>query len=208
MDHDVDASGGDKSVEGVQDVFLISQHRASIARDHLAEMMERQREQAEAVVTMIQSLREQLRISETARLTIEDENRRLHDRNAEIERQMRHVQGNYNRLADAYNGMMQVVENTHTSSVGLTQRIEAMLLQNDLGIAPRPHASPVRRLEEFREGAFAGPARQPHGDYDRRDYHPRGDYHARDGYGSDNQFTAYGSEGSHARPLSSLRNER
>jgi hypothetical protein len=206
MDQGADPSGGENPVEGMQDNFLLSQHRASIASEHLSEMVERQRTQAEAVVALIGNLRDQVRASEMARLTAEDDNRRLLDRNADLERQLRLMQTNYERLSAGYNAMMQVVENTHTSSVGLNQRIEAMLLQNDLGISPRASAPPARRIDEFREGAFAHPARHQHpqSDFDRREIMSRVPHV----HGYDNgQFSTYGSEGAHAQPLT-LRNER
>lgn len=164
MDNEAAPNGGDRSVESVQDFLLVSSHRATIAQDQLSEMVGKQRAQAEAIVDTINRLREQLRMSETSRLTLEDENRRLRDQVVDLDAQLRHVHDNYDRLSDGYSSMMQVIENTHTSSVGLTQRIEAMLLQNDLGIGHRNPLPPVPRVEEFRQGVFAGhttPTRHP-----------------------------------------------
>jgi hypothetical protein len=158
MEHDVEASIGNPSVEELQDFYLNSESRAAIARDHLAEMMDAQRKQAESVVFVINSLRDGLKTSETARLSLEEEVRRLLARNSDLERQFKHVHTNYMRLSDSYSGMMRIVEDTHSSSVGLNHRIDSMLLQNDLGMTRQNPAAPARRVTEFRDGVFSQPA--------------------------------------------------
>lgn len=155
MDEDVGASGGDPSVAALQDHYLTAESRASMARDHLAEMAETQRKQAESVVAVITGLREGLRNSEMARISLDDDNRRLSAQNADLERELRIVHANYVRLSESYSSMVNVVENTHSSSVGLHQRIDAMLLQNDLGIPRHPQATQPGRVTQFREGVFS-----------------------------------------------------
>lgn len=201
MDQAAEPTGAEPTVEEIQDLYLNYHSRAAMANDQLTEMAEAQRQQAEAVVSVIQSLRDQLRASETARLTLEDDNRRLQSRVVDQERQLKHLHTNFARLSEGYSAIMQVVENTHTSSVGLTQRIDAMLLQNDLGIGQRGAPAPARRVSEFRDDVFAHQQRPLHVEPAPHDYRP----HA--AYGGD-QYPAYGSEGIASRPMPSFRNER
>lgn len=204
MEHDVEASGGDPSVADLQDFYLNAEGRAARAREHLTEVMEAQRKQAEAVVAVIKSLRETVRDSETARISLEDDNRRQSARIVELERQLKLVHANYGRLSESYSAMMSVVEDTHSSSIGLGQRIEAMLLQNDLGLERHAPHGPARRVTEFREGVFSHPAAR-HPDHRPsemlRDAHYRAPHH-------ESEFTTYGHDPYAARPLSALRNER
>ncbi|MDW9479025.1 hypothetical protein GOB57_10155 [Sinorhizobium meliloti] len=205
MEHDVEASGGDRSVEELQDFYLNAESRAAIARDHLMEMMETQRKQAESVVGVLKSLRDTVRVSESARISLEDENRRQASRIVELERQLKLVYTNYSRLSESYSTMMRFVEDTHSNSIGLNHRIDAMLLQNDLGIARQAPQAPAQRVTEFREGVFSQPAV--------RHAHPenRPSETLHDGYyapHAESEFTTYGHETHGHRPLSALRNER
>ena len=202
MENDVEPNGAEPTVEELQDFYLNAQSRGAVARDHLSELVETQRRQAEAVVTLIETLREQLRASETARISLEDDNRRYLSRIGEQDRQLKHVHSNFARLSEGYSAIMQVVENTHTSSLGLHQRIDAMLLQNDLGIGNRATQAPARRVSEFREGVFAPQQRPLH-----HEPAPQ-DYRQHDPYAGDGQYNSYGSEGYASRPMPSTRNER
>lgn len=166
MDHDVESPGGTPSVEELQDFYLNSESKAAIARGHLEDMIEFQKKQAATVVNVIHSLREGLRNSEKSRLLLDDENRRQAAQIVELERQLKHVHANFARLSTVYSAMMRVVEDTHANSVGLHQRIDAMLLPNELSI-DHPVPTPSRRATEFRESVFPQshlnrPHREPH----------------------------------------------
>lgn len=206
MEHDVEASGGDPSVAELQDFYLNAEGRAAIAREHLLEMAETQRKQAEAVVSVIQSLRDALRASETARLSLEEDNRRQAARIVDTERQLKLVHTNYARLSESYSSMMSIVENTHTDSLGLNQRIDAMLLQNDLGLSRHAPPAPARRVTEFRDGVFSHPAvRQAHPEPRQAQMHHDAYYAAPH---HESEFTTYGHDTYATRPLSAHRNER
>jgi hypothetical protein len=207
MEHDVEASGGEPSIADLQDTYLNSESQGAIARDRLSEMMDVQRRQAEAVVTVITQLREGLRASEGARLSLEEENRRQGVRILDLERQLKIIHSNYSRLTESYASMMRIVEDTHTSSVGLNHRIDAMLLQNDLGMSRDNPQAPARRVTEFRDGVFSHPAvRQHHQEVRHPEMHLGAHYHPAPIH--DSEFTTYGHETHAPRPLSAFRNER
>jgi predicted nucleic acid-binding protein len=206
MHHDVDAPVSDPSVAELQDFYLNAESRAVIAREHLSEMAETQRKQAESIVSVIQSLRDALRSSETTRLSLEEENRRQSARIVDTERQLKIVHANYARLSESYSSMMNIVENTHTDSLGLNQRIDAMLLQNDLGLARHAAALPVRRVTEFRDGVFSQQSARPaHPDSPPPQMHHDAYYTAPH---QESEFTTYGHDPYATRPLSAHRNER
>jgi len=202
MSNDVEPQGSDPSVEDLQDFFLSAEIRAQSAREHLAEIAENQRRQAEAVVTLVEHLREQLRASEAARIRLEDDNRRQSGRIADLEQQNRLVNANYSRLADSFSSFMRDVEDTRAHAVPLHKRIDAMLVQNDLGIGGRTPPPPSPRIAEFRDSVFhhQSPRHQQPSEH----RHPP--YDGGDGYG--NEFTSYGHERHMPHPQHAYRNER
>jgi hypothetical protein len=102
--------------------------------------------------------------------------------------------------------MMSIVENTHTDSLGLNQRIDAMLLQNDLGLSRHAPSAPARRVTEFRDGVFSHPAvRQAHPEPRQAQMHHDAYYAAPH---HESEFTTYGHDTYATRPLSAHRNER
>jgi hypothetical protein len=204
MEHDVEASGGDPSVADLQDFYLNAESRAALTRDYLAEMIDAQRNQAETVVAKFTAMTDALQASEKARIYLDDENRRQASRISELERQLKLVHVNYARLSESYSSMMSVVEDTHSNSIGLGQRIEAMLVQNDLGLDRHAPQGPARRVTEFRDGVFAHPAlRHPDQRPSEmlREVRHQAPHH-------ESEFTTYGHDTYAARPLSALRNER
>ncbi|MBY3433426.1 hypothetical protein HFN89_04630 [Rhizobium laguerreae] len=207
MEHEVEASGGEPSVADLQDLYLNSESQGAIARDRLSEMVDVQRRQAEAVVTVISQLREGLRTSEGARLSLEEENRRLAIRLVDLERQLKLIHSNYSRLTESYSTMMRFVEDTHTSSVGLNHRIDAMLLQNELGMSRDSSPAPARRVTEFRDGVFSHPAvRQHHPEVRHPEMHLGSYYQPAPHHES--EFTTYGHDTYAPRPMPAHRNER
>jgi hypothetical protein len=153
MDGNTEPQAAARNVEELQDFYLSSESRAALARNQLTEMMEHQKQQAELVVQTITRLREQLIASETARLQLANDNRILEENNNFLERELRLVRHNFERLNEGYTAMMSVVENTHTSSINLNQRIDAMLLQHDVSMQGQPPRT-APRLAEFRDQAF------------------------------------------------------
>jgi hypothetical protein len=154
---ETDEESADPPIEALQDTFLMSEHRAAVATRQLAEMMEERRRQAEAMLAEIGALRENLRNSEIARLRADDENRHLSLRVADLERQLKHVHANFLRLSEGYSNMVRVVEDTHSASLALDQRIENMVLHNDIGLGRHVGPlQPARRVAEFQTDVFPG----------------------------------------------------
>lgn len=149
------------------DFFDRTEHRASMAAGKIADMVASSRRQSQDIAEFARDMRDQIRASETSRLQVEEENRKLTKRLDDTLMELEVFKSNYRRLSQGFANLIRSLEETVENGAGLperlgvSERIDAMLLHNELRTAASADRfQPPHRVSSAAERFFGHPPRQ------------------------------------------------